>query len=79
MFTTALLISTYNWPEALQLCIQSANNQSVLPNEVVVCDDGSNAATKRLLEELSKKQAFQSGTFGSLMMGFALRKSGTKE
>lgn len=54
MFTNALLISTYNWPEALQICIQSANSQSILPDEIIICDDGSTDATKAVIDRLSE-------------------------
>ncbi|HIY76621.1 MAG TPA: glycosyltransferase, partial [Candidatus Sphingobacterium stercorigallinarum] len=37
----SLLISTYNWPEALNLCLKSVMRQSVLPAEVLIADDGS--------------------------------------
>lgn len=40
-----LLISTYNWPEALRLCVLSAFKQSRLPDEIVISDDGSKQAT----------------------------------
>ena len=38
---TALLVSTYNWPEALSLIFKSLENQSVAPDEVLIADDGS--------------------------------------
>ena len=37
----SLIITTYNWPEALRLVLSSINNQSVLPNEIIIADDGS--------------------------------------
>lgn len=49
--TAALLISTYNWPEALELALCSALNQSLLPDEIVVADDGSDAKTKAVIEK----------------------------
>jgi glycosyltransferase involved in cell wall biosynthesis len=51
-FTTALLISTYNWPEALQVVFKSLQGQSQLPDEVLIADDGSGNDTKLLIEEL---------------------------
>lgn len=36
-----LIITTYNWPAALDLALRSVARQSVLPDEVVVADDGS--------------------------------------
>jgi len=32
----ALLISTYNWPEALNLVLSSIKSQSILPDEIVI-------------------------------------------
>lgn len=47
--TTALLITTYNWPEALELVLLSVKFQSSLPNEIIIADDGSTEATKQLI------------------------------
>lgn len=52
--TTALLISTYNWPEALELVLMSVQNQSVLPDEVIIADDGSTESTKLLIEKFQR-------------------------
>jgi glycosyltransferase involved in cell wall biosynthesis len=48
---TALLISTYNWPEALDLVLKSVLNQTVLPNEILIADDGSSEETKILIDK----------------------------
>ena len=45
----ALLISTYNWPEALNLVLKSAFRQSVLPDEILIADDGSTEQTRLLI------------------------------
>lgn len=50
-----LLISTYNWPQALQLCLLSVIRQTVQPNEIVIADDGSTNDTKVLIDEFRKK------------------------
>lgn len=52
---TALLISTYNWPEALDLVLKSVLNQTRFPDEILIADDGSNEKTKELLEGFRKK------------------------
>jgi len=41
----SLVITTYNWPAALDLVLASAVRQTVLPAEVLVADDGSGEAT----------------------------------
>ena len=50
----SLIICTYNWPEALDFVLSSVASQSVLPNEVIVADDGSENSTAVLVEEHSK-------------------------
>ncbi len=50
-----LVTPTYNWPEALELLLLSILNQSVLPNEVIIADDGSREETKTLIEAFQKK------------------------
>lgn len=40
-----LIITTYNWPEALHLCLKSVAGQTRIPDEIVIADDGSGAAT----------------------------------
>ncbi len=49
--TTSLIISTYNWTEALEVVLISVQNQSILPTEVIIADDGSDYRTKLLLEK----------------------------
>lgn len=51
---TTLIISTYNWVEALQLCLQSVANQTLLPDEVIIADDGSRNDTAECINKLSK-------------------------
>ena len=52
---TSLVIATYNWPEALELVLLSILKQSVLPNEILIADDGSTKETKHLIERYSSK------------------------
>lgn len=51
----SILISTYNWPEALELSIKSMFSQTKLPDEIVIADDGSNDTTKQTIERLRKE------------------------
>jgi len=46
----SLLISTYNWIEALELSLKSVLNQTVSPYEVLIADDGSKSETKYLID-----------------------------
>lgn len=50
----SLITPTYNWNEALELLLLSVLNQTVLPNEVIIADDGSNNDTKILIETFQK-------------------------
>ena len=50
----SLIISTYNWHQALDLCLQSVLGQKHLPNEVIIADDGSGSETRRLIEKYQK-------------------------
>ncbi len=50
----SLIISTYNWPGALNLCLQSVLHQSVLPNEIIIADDGSKEETRELINSFKK-------------------------
>lgn len=50
----SLVTPTYNWPQALDLLLLSIMNQTVLPNEVIIADDGSKSDTKDLIEHYQK-------------------------
>src|SRR5918999_6151374 len=47
--STSLVVTTYNWEAALDLVLRSVLRQSRLPDEVLVADDGSGAATAELI------------------------------
>lgn len=47
--TTSLIIATYNWPDALDLVLHSVRAQRVLPDEVLIADDGSGESTRRVV------------------------------
>jgi len=49
--TISLIITTYNWPQALEMVLQSVCTQTELPDEVIIADDGSGAATATLIEK----------------------------
>ena len=46
----SIIVSTYNWPEALNLVLIALNNQSYQKFEVLVADDGSTQDTRQLVE-----------------------------
>lgn len=49
----SVAVITYNWPEALELVLRALAAQSELPYEVIVTDDGSQPATRALLERMA--------------------------
>ncbi len=51
--TTTLIVATYNWPEALELCLHSCISQSVKPDEIIIADDGSTFETKNIIEHIT--------------------------
>lgn len=50
----SLVTPTYNWPEALELLLLSILKQTVLPDEVIIADDGSKEETTHLIQEFQK-------------------------
>jgi len=50
----SLITPTYNWPEALELLLLSVKRQSILPNEVLIADDGSTSETLELIKKHQK-------------------------
>ena len=51
---STLIIATYSWSEALELVLLSVKNQSVLPTEVIIADDGSMEDTREMILEFQK-------------------------
>ena len=50
-----LLISTYNWPGALSLCLNAVLLQTRLPDEIVIADDGSKDETREVIERFRER------------------------
>ena len=53
-FTISLLITTYNREDALARVLKSVAEQTLLPKEVIVADDGSAESTRLLINEFQK-------------------------
>lgn len=51
----SLVVSTYNWPSALRLCLMSILEQTMMPREVIIADDGSGVETAALIREFQNK------------------------
>ena len=50
----SLIISTYNFPQALKICLNSILNQTKLPSEIIIADDGSKEETRKLINDMKK-------------------------
>ena len=48
----SIIITTYNRPSALSIVLRSLFKQTILPDEIIIADDGSNKETQQLLESL---------------------------
>ena len=55
--SVAILVSTYNSPEALNLFLLSVVNQQLLPDEILIADDGSTPETKELIDSFRSRIA----------------------
>lgn len=59
----SVIVPTYNRPKALELCLRSLAEQSLLPSEVLIADDGSGQETRdaiaRMREELRSRFPIQ--------------------
>lgn len=50
-----LIITTFNRPDALSLVLKSVENQTLIPDEVIIADDGSRKSTTNLIQEFKKQ------------------------
>lgn len=46
----SLVVTTYNWPAALELVLISIRRSDVFPTEVIIADDGSKKETAELIK-----------------------------
>lgn len=51
----SLIISTYNWPEALEKVFRGLQRQTAPPGEILIADDGSREPTRLLIEQWKDK------------------------
>jgi glycosyltransferase involved in cell wall biosynthesis len=47
----SVILATYNWPQALDLCLQSLSTQIDLDFEIIIADDGSSNTTKTVIDQ----------------------------
>ena len=53
--TVSIIISTYNWPKALKKVLESVACQTIIPDEVIIADDGSKKDTKEVIDLFMQK------------------------
>jgi glycosyltransferase involved in cell wall biosynthesis len=51
---SSLIITTYNWPQALEACLNSLARQTALPSELVIADDGSAEKTAQVVARFAR-------------------------
>ncbi len=51
----SLIVTTYNWPEALRIVLESILRQTVLPYEIIIADDGSDEDTAKIIRDILLK------------------------
>lgn len=52
--TSTLIITTYNRPDALEVCLESVRRLHTLPDEVIIGDDGSGEETADMIRRISR-------------------------
>ncbi|MDO4790132.1 MAG: glycosyltransferase family 2 protein [Porphyromonas sp.] len=52
--SVAVLISTYNWPRALELAMEGLFKQTRLPDEIIIADDGSGEETQEAIKRIKE-------------------------
>lgn len=72
---STLIVTTYNWPAALELTLKSIARQSVAPGEVIVADDGSGPETAQVVERWKSKIAAPVSHLWQPHEGFRLARS----
>ncbi len=46
--TVSLVITTYNWIEALEIVLLSVLHQTIMPDEIIIADDGFYSRYQRI-------------------------------
>jgi glycosyltransferase involved in cell wall biosynthesis len=70
-----LIITTYDWPDALNLVLLSVTKQTILPNEIIIADDGSSKSTNDVIVKFSEKSLIPIIHSWQKDKGFRLSKS----
>lgn len=76
--SASLIITTYNWKEALEITLLTVLNQTIKPNEIIIADDGSGEETKELINYYKEKSEIPIVHSWQKDKGFRLTKSRNK-
>ena len=74
----SLIITTFNWKEALELSLHSCLAQTLLPSEILVADDGSRPDTGALVQSIAASAPIPIIHSWQTDKGFRLAKSRNK-
>ncbi len=74
----SLIITTFNWKEALELSVLSVFQQVHLPTEIIIADDGSDSDTHQLIESLQQLSPIPIVHSWQENIGFRLSRSRNK-
>jgi len=74
----SLIITTYNRPDALKLVLSSVEEQTVLPSEVIVADDGSDDKTRATIKHFQSRKVLNIKHSWQEDLGFRAAKSRNK-
>ena len=69
---TALVISSYERPDALAAVLNSVARQRAAPDEIVIADDGSGAPTREVIGNFARRSAVPVRTVSQQHEGFRL-------
>jgi glycosyltransferase involved in cell wall biosynthesis len=75
--SVSVVITTYNWPGALRVCLDSFRHQTSRDFEILVADDGSGPATREAVAAIAKDFAVPSPMSGTRTRGFDSPRSAT--
>lgn len=69
-FLISVVLATYNWPQALRLCLQGLSKQIDTNFEVVIADDGSGEETAKLIKDFAQSSELNINHIWQADLGF---------
>ena len=74
-FLVSVVVTTYNWPEALELVLNSLGDQTDQNFEVIIADDGSDDKTTRVIKNFADQSSMPVKHFWQKDNGFRVAKA----